>query len=270
MDTEFWTVSGPQVIEVDEARSLRVQVVGGHVDVVTHDEPGVRLEVHSVEGRPLEVSLVGGELRVGYPFTLSPWKDFLDRVVNARDRDVADISIAVPVDLPTKVGTVSAEGLLAGVHARTSVSTVSGSLVVDGTRGTLEADTVSGEVVVRDHAGDLTLNTVSGELAASGALARVQANSVSGELALDVTSAATSIDATSVSGDITVRLPDGEGVHVSAHAVSGRLVLDGEAHGGRMPGRSVDLTRGDGRSRVTASTVAGNVTLLRGAHVGAA
>jgi hypothetical protein len=270
MAEESWVVTGPQVIDVDEVRSLRVQIVGGRIDVVTHDEPGVRVEVHSVDGRPLEVSLVDGELRVGYTFTLGGWEGFLDKFLNFRDKDRADISVAVPPDLPTKVGTVSAEGLLAGLHATASVSTVSGSLVVDGTRGNLGANTVSGEVVVRGHHGDLTLNSVSGELAASGALARVHANTVSGELALDVTTGSSSIDATSVSGDVTVRLPEGEGVHVTANAVSGRLVVDGEEHGrGGLPGRIVDLTSGDGRSRVSARTVSGHVTLLRGAAAGA-
>ena len=271
MAEESWVVTGPQVIEVDEVRSLRVQIVGGRIDVVTHDEPGVRIEVHSVDGRPLEVSLTGGELRVGYSFTLGGWEGFLDKFLNFRDKDRADVSVAVPPELPTKVGTVSAEGLLAGVHATASVSTVSGSLVVDGTRGSLGANTVSGEVVVRDHHGDLTLNSVSGELAASGALSRVHANTVSGELALDVTAGASSIDATSVSGDLTVRLPEGEGVHVTANAVSGRLVVDGADHSrGNLPGHRVDLTTGDGRSRVAATTVSGHVTLLRGAPAGVA
>jgi hypothetical protein len=41
-------------------------------------------------------------------------------------------------------------------------------------------------------------------------------------------------------------------------------VVDGEDHSGTMPGRKV-LLRGDGAtSTVTASTVSGNVTLLRG------
>lgn len=271
MAEESWVVTGPQVIDVDEVRSLRVQVVGGRVDVVAHDEPGVRLEVHAVEGRPLEVSLVDGELRVGYTFTLGGWDGFLEKFRTFRDKDRVDISLAVPRDLPTKVGTVSAEGLLEGLHTTASVSTVSGSLVVDGTRGALGANTVSGEVVVRDHGGDLTLNSVSGELAASGALSRVHANTVSGELALDVTAGSSSIDVTSVSGDVTLRLPQGEGVHVTANAVSGRLVVDGEEHGGgSIPGRRVDVTTGDGRSRVSATSVSGHVTLLRGAPAGAA
>lgn len=265
MEQESWVVSGPQVIDVDEVRSLRVQLVAGRVDVVTHDEPGVRVEVHSVDGRPLEVSLSGGELRVGYRFTLDGWEGFLEKFRNFRDKDRADVSIAVPRDLPTKVGTVSAEGLVAGIRAPASVSTVSGSVVADGTRGRLQASSVSGEVVVRDHTGDLALTTVSGELAASGALASVKAESVSGELALDVTSGSTSIDATSVSGDVTVRLPEGEPVDVTASALSGRLVVDGEDHGGAMPGRKVVLRTDGAHSSVSATTVSGNVTLLRGA-----
>jgi hypothetical protein len=265
MTQESWVVSGPQVIEVDEVRSLRVQLVAGRVDVVTHDAPGARIEVHGVDGRPLEVSLIDGELRVGYQFTLAGWEGFLEKFRNFRDRDRADVSIAVPRDLPTKVGTVSAEGLVAGIQAAASVSTVSGSVVVDGTVGRLNANSVSGEIVVRDHTGELSLNTVSGELAASGALTRVQANSVSGELALDVTSGSTSIEATTVSGDVTVRVPRGEGVNVTANAVSGRLVVDGEDHGGSMPGRRVVLRTDGARSTVTASTVSGNITLLRGA-----
>ena len=267
MPEESWIVSGPQVIEVDEVRSLRVQLVAGRVDVVTHHEPGARVEVHDVDGRPLEVSLSNGELRVGYQFTLTGWEGFLEKFRNFRDKDRADVSIAVPRDLPTKVGTVSAEGLVAGIRAAASVSTVSGSVVVDGTRGRLKANSVSGEVVVRDHTGDLSLNTVSGEFAASGALTRVQANSVSGEVALDVTSGSTSIEATTVSGDVTVRLPDGEAVNVTANAVSGRLVVDGEDHSGNMPGRKVVLRTNGARSHVSASTVSGNVTLLRGAPV---
>ena len=268
MAEESWVVTGPQVIELDEVRSLRVQLVGGRVDVVAHDEPGARVEVHGVDGRPLEVSLIDGELRVGYQFTLDGWEGFLEKFRNFRDKDRADLSIAVPAGMPTKVGTVSAEGLVAGIHAAASVSTVSGSVVVDGTKGRLKANSVSGEVVVRGHAGDLSLTTVSGELAASGALTTVHANSVSGELALDVTSGSTSIEATTVSGDVTVRLLEGELVEVTATSVSGRLVVDGQDHSGAMPGRRVVLRDSGATSSVTASTVSGNVTLLRAAPAG--
>ncbi len=48
------------------------------------------------------------------------------------------------------------------------------------------------------------------------------------------------------------------------HAARPTIAVDGEDHSGTMPGRKV-LLRGDGaRSTVTANTVSGNVTLLRG------
>ena len=213
--------------------------------------------MHSVEGRPLEVSLVDGELRVGYPFTLGGWEGFLEKFRNFRDKDRADISIAVPRDLPTKVGTVSAEGLLAGMQAPASVSTVSGSLVVDGTRGTLEANTVSGEVVVRDHTGDLSLNTVSGELAASGALTRVHANTVSGELALDVTTGRRRSTPPRCPATSRCACPRARACTSRRTPCAVASSSTARTTAGSMPGRRVDLRTGDASSRVSASTVSG-------------
>ncbi len=265
MATESWVVAGPQIIEIEHVDSLRVQLVGGRVDGGAHDDPGVRLEVHSVEGRPLEIGLAGGELRVGYSFTLTGWDGFLEKFRNFRDKDRADVHIAIPRSVAVKLGTVSADGLLVGVVEDSSVSTVSGSVVTDGTRGRLSANAVSGEIVVRDHGGPLKLNSVSGEIAASGELSLVQANTVSGALSLDVTTGTSSVTATTVAGDVTVRLPAGKGVHVKAQSVSGRLVVDGEEHKGSSPGqRRVDLSTGDGACYVSASTVSGHVTVLRG------
>ncbi|AEI12839.1 DUF4097 family beta strand repeat-containing protein [Cellulomonas gilvus] len=265
MATESWVVAGPQIIEVERVDRLRVQLVGGRVDVVAHDEPVARIEVHSVDGRPLEIGLSDGELRVGYSFTLSGWDGFVERFRNFMDKDRADVHIAIPRSAAAKLGTVSADGLLVGVAEDSSVSTVSGSLVTDGTRGRLSVNTVNGEVVVRDHGGSLKANSVSGEVAASGELSLVQANTVSGALSLDVTTGTSSITASTVSGDVTVRLPAGRGVHVKAQSVSGRLVVDGEEFKGSSPGgRKVDMSTGDGACYVSANTVSGHVTVLRG------
>ncbi|WP_407341830.1 DUF4097 family beta strand repeat-containing protein [Pengzhenrongella phosphoraccumulans] len=265
MSIDTWVVTGPQIIEVDQLDALRVGLVRGRVDVVGHDEPGARIEVHSVAGRPLEVSLTGGELRVGYAFTLRGWDSFLDDVRNLRDKDTADVHIAVPRHVAVRLGTVGAEGLLAGVLDGASVSTVSGSVVTDGTRGPLVASTVSGEIAVRDHGGDLRLNSVSGELTASGALARVVATTVSGPITLDISSQSASITASSVAGDVTIRLPAGRGVDVSARSVTGRVVVDGHEHKGSTPGQAfVKLDTHDGTCAITANTVSGHLTVLRG------
>lgn len=267
MATDSWVVDGPQVIEVDDVARLRIGLVGGRADVVVHDEPVVRVEVHRVEGRPLEVTYRAGELRLGYSFTLGAWEQFLDALRHFRAGDRADVHVAVPAHVAVRLGTVSGEGLLAGVQEDSSVSTVSGSVVVDGTRGALSAKTVSGDLAVRGHAGPLSLNSVSGEVAASGDLTVVAAKTVSGDLTLDVSSDTSSVSASSVSGDVTLRLPEGKGVHVTGQSVSGRLVVDNQEYGFGGPGkRNVDATAGDGTCHVQVSTVSGNLTVLRRAE----
>lgn len=264
MATETWVVSGPQIIEIEDVESLRVQLVGGRVDVVARDEPGARIEIYRVDGRPLEIGLDSGELRVGYAFTLGGWEGFLEKFRNFRDKDQADVHIAIPRDVSAKLGTVSAEGLLAGVRVPSSVSTVTGSIVVDGTRGSLVTHAVSGEVVVRDHTGDIRMDSVSGEITASGALQRATVTSVSGAVSLDATSWAASVTASTVSGDVTVRLPGDQGVKVEARSVSGRVVVDGREHKGSSPGQvKVDIAGADGACLVSANSVSGHVTVLR-------
>lgn len=271
MATESWVVAGPQIIEVDQISSLHVQLVAGRVDVVVHDDPatvGARLEVHAVDGRPLEITLADGELRVGYSFTLGGWDGFLDKFRYFRERDSADVHIAVPRTVAVKLGIVSAEGLLAGVRNDASVSTVSGSLVTDSTAGALTANTVTGEIVVRDHVGDLRINTVSGDVTASGELARVNAITVSGAVTLDVCTGTSSITASTVSGDVTVRLPAGRRLNVEARSVSGRVVIDGHEHKGSSAGQiKAELPGGDGMCFVSSSSVTGHLTVLRGSGV---
>lgn len=271
MPTESWVLPGPQILEVDEVRALRVQLVAGRVDVVVHEDPeatGARIEVHAVRGRPLEVTLRDGELAVGYSFTLGGWESFLDKLRTFADRDSVDVHVAVPRGTRVRLGTVSADALVAGVGEDVSVSTVSGQLVTDSTRGTLHGSTVSGDVVVREHDGDLRLNTVSGAVTASGALTRVTANAVSGDLTLDVRGTHTAVAVTSVSGDVTVRLPAGSGVRVEARSAAGRTVVDGREHRGPSRGAATVVEEpGTGPSVISTTSVSGHVTVLRGAPV---
>jgi len=268
MATESWVVADPQIIEVEQVGALRVQIVAGRVDVVAHDDDstGATVEVHSVVGEPLEVSLVDGELRVGYACTLGGWENFLDKFRHFANRDSVSVHIAVPREVHAKLGTVSAEGLLAGVREDAQVSTVSGALVTDSTAGALAANTVSGEIIVRNHSGDLRLNTISGDLTAQGKLSRVSANSVSGALVLDIAATTSAVRATTVSGDVTVRLPAATGITIDSKSVGGRVVVDGHEYKSARPGKvRVDLRADSGGCFVSTQTVSGHLTVLRDA-----
>jgi Putative adhesin len=265
---------------------LRVRLVAGRVDVVGRDDAdgGATVEVGTVSGRPLEVRWDGGVLDVGHPHVA--WDSLVDRLRGAFDgEDRAEVSIAVPRDVAVLLGTVGADGLVSSVNGRVRIRTVSGTLVLDGVTGQVSARTVSGQVDVRDHDGVFSGDSVSGSLTVQGrAIARLHAKTVSGEVGVDLRRApeGTSrlprsvIDVTTVSGDVTVRVPEGTGYDVTARSVSGRCVAGSAEIGGPggpgRPGRGGmgprkgRLSEGNGAVRLVAKTVSGDVTLVRAGH----
>lgn len=269
MPTESWVVNGPQVVEVDTVVSLRVSIVAGRVDVVAHDDPSrtaTRVEVTSLNGRPVEMSLTDGELRLGYREATSSWDAFLDRVRMTRSDDTCSLHVAVPRGTKVRVATVTGEALLAGVAADCRLSSVSGALVADGTDGALVVRSVSGAITVGHHDGDLRVETVSGDVTAAGALSRVTVNTVSGDMSIDLSERASAVSLSTATGDATLRVPAGRGLRVAARTVSGHVIIDGQEHKGGGHGRStVDVTTGDGGCYVSLSGVSSDLTIVRAA-----
>ncbi|BDZ42929.1 hypothetical protein GCM10025865_22280 [Paraoerskovia sediminicola] len=247
-------------------RPPRGPVGRGRVDVVTHDEPGARVEIHTVEGRPLDVVRKGSSLRIGYP-QLS-FESLFDSFRRPSTHDVVDVSVAVPVGATVSVGVVTADGLVAGTGGSVTVSNVSGSVVTDGTEGDLTVRTVSGEVVSRGHRGSLTAKTVSGDVTASGALTSVSFSSVSGEVTLDLTEQPSSVRASTVSGGVALRLPDPQAVGYALRSTSGAVVVDGvraQRPAGRKEwsGDRVDRPAPAGAGTVVVKAVSGDVSVVR-------
>ncbi len=271
--SEKWTVSGPKVIEVggpdEPVHELRVVLVAGRIDVVAHDEDEARVEVHRVGGRDLEVVWESGSLVVRHPQVR--WDSLLEGIRSfARGEDSADLSIAVPRGTSVQVGTVSADGLVAGVHAPAMVRTVSGSLVLDGVHGTVGARTLSGEVDVRDQHGSMSGETVSGSLTVQAVeLDDLDLKTVSGSLTVDLSRPARRVALKSVSGDLTVRIPADSGFRFDAASVSGNVVAEGRRISSGPPGhRAGELREGDEGVRISAKSVSGDVTLLRASAAG--
>lgn len=266
--TEQWAVEGPRVIDVggadDPVREVRARIVAGRVDVVAHDrsDGAATLEVSSVRGRPLEVRWEGGVLDVSHP--QMRWDSLLDRLTHSSQDDEAVVSIAVPRASSVKLGTVSGDGLVSGVHAGAQVRTVSGTVVVDGVAGDLSARTVSGEVEVRDQRGPVSCQSVSGSLSVHALeMATLSGRSVSGDVSIDLLTASCELRVKTVSGDVTLRIPASSGYQVSARSVSGAVVADGRRLDGRRGQVTGELADGAPDVRLDTTTVSGDVTLLR-------
>jgi hypothetical protein len=268
MSESNWTVTGPQVIDVDDVRSLKLGMVRGRFDVVTHADSVTRVEINEVQGDPVAVSLTDGRLEVRHQLHgPQGWFKNLMGTVNHNSNNSAVISIAVPAGVEVEAGTVSGDGLVSGISGHIRLNTVSGSVMADGTTGQLHVNTVSGEVIARNHDGVLTAKSVSGEVTASGRFTNIRANTVSGDMSFDLLSFTNDFGANSVSGDLTIRLPHDVGVDIVAKSASGVVVIDDHQYS--QPGGKVETIAGpDGKLMlVRTNSVSGKTSIFHGQPV---
>lgn len=265
MAENSWTVNGPQIIEIDGVTSLKLGMVRGRFDVVTHSDSVARLEIAEVHGDPVAVTLTEGRLEVRHQLHgPQGWFKNLMGTVNHNSNNSAIISIALPTGVDVEAGTVSGDGLVSGISGHTRLNTVSGSVMADGTSGELHVNTVSGEVIARNHDGVLTAKSVSGEVTASGRFTHIRANTVSGDMSFDLLSFTSDFGANSVSGDVTIRLPHDVGVDIVAKSASGVVVIDDQQYS--QPGGKVETIAGpDGKLMlVRTNSMSGKTSIFHG------
>jgi hypothetical protein len=266
MTMEKWLVhpGESRVIDIEAVRSLKIGLVGGQLDVVAHDEPEVRIEVHSVTVKDLRIEVTGDSLEIDHPQLR--WDNFLEVFRNfGAGGPKAEISIAVPRDVALNLGVVSASALVSGIRHDTRVNTVSGDVIVDGVVGDLSVNAVSGDVHVRQLQGALSANSVSGDVAATGEVRKASIDTVSGSMLVDAHGPIHGVNLNTVSGNATVRLDDGYPANFVLRSVSGRVLVDGVKRSGSGPTNYADST-GELSSAfvdIRANSVSGDVTVLR-------
>jgi len=261
MAQEKWLIDGPKIIDIESVRTLKVSLVAGQVDIVGHDEPTAHIEVHSVSGKELKISIDGDTLEIDHPQLR--WDNFIDVFKSFRGSARADISIMVPRDIALKFGVVSATALISGLTDDASVSTVSGDIAIDGVYGDLKLNTVSGEIAARNHYGAIAAHTVSGDITATGEVMKFTSEGVSGAVFLDITGEPDEVRISTVSGDITTRLAAGVPAQYKINTVSGRLQLDDSSIAGVRGSYTGKYGTLDGRwLDFKANTVSGDISVL--------
>lgn len=264
--TEKWLIAPGEerVIDIDTATRLKVSLVGGQVDVIAHDEPGIRIEVHGVTIKDLRVESNGGQVEIDHPQL--GWDNFLEVFRNfGSGGPKAEVSIAVPRAIALNLGVVSAGALVSGIRNDARLNTVSGDIIVDTLIGDLTVNSVSGDVQVRGLTGTVTANSVSGDIAVTGAVRRAVVDTVSGSILVDAAGDVNSINLNTVAGASTIRLDESLAANYVVRSLSGRLLIDGversssgpsnySGSAGELAGRFVD---------VKANSVSGGITVLR-------
>ncbi|MCC2032945.1 DUF4097 family beta strand repeat-containing protein [Microbacterium allomyrinae] len=269
MTLEKWIIhpGETRVIDIETVRSLKVGLVGGQIDVIAHDEPGARIEVHGVTVKDLRIEVTGDAVEIDHPQLR--WDNFLEVFRNfGAGGPRAEISVAVPRSVALNLGVVSASALVAGLHDNTRLNTVSGDIIVDGLTGDLTVNAVSGDVNVRGLDGALNASSVSGDVAATGALRKASIETVSGAMLVDSTGDLNSVSLNTVSGNATVRLDEGFPANYAIRSISGRVQVDGLVRSGNGAGPTTNFVGSVGElsgsfADVRANTVSGDVTVLR-------
>lgn len=266
---QAWTIDGPKVIDIgdenERVRALRVALVGGRVDVLTHhDSPTARVEVlsASTEPSPPRITWDGSTVRISHGDPISAVQGLLARLgVGEAATWQAELSISVPAHTSVEIVTVSAPILVTGVSGDVSVATVSGDLTLSDIDASTRIKTVSGNAACAGLVGALDSNTVSGDVTVRGSrLATISSRSVSGGVLLDLTRAPSKVNATTVSGDLTMRVPRLDGYDISAKGVAGQVVVNGHQY--PINRKSLHLVEGDGALRVEVHSVSGRLEVL--------
>lgn len=261
MARQKWLVDSPRTIDVHEVRTLKVGLVAGQLDIVAHDEPGARVEVHSVDGKALKISIEGDVLEVDHPQL--NWENFIDVFRYFRGHAHAHVSILVPRKVALKLGVVSASAAISGMRNGGTISTVSGEVVINRCAGPLELNAVSGEISVRDHDGDMNVHTVGGDIAVTGEITTFTADTVAGNVTLDFSGIPDVVRVHTVSGNTSMRLAAGVPAEYRINTVTGRILLDSsEITGvvGGYTGKYGELD--DNWVEFRANTVSGDVSVM--------
>ena len=264
--TEKWLIAPGEerVIDIESASRLKVGLVGGQVDIIAHDEPGVRIEVHGVTIKDLRIESDGTQVEIDHPQL--GWDNFLEVFRNfGSGGPKAQISVAVPRGISLSLGVVSAGALVSGIENDARLSTVSGDIIVDTHTGELTINSVSGDVQVRGLTGPALANSVSGDVALTGEIRKATIDTVSGSLVVDATGAVNTIALNTVSGNSTVRLDPDLAANYVMRTLSGRLRIDGVDRGSSGPtsfsGRSGELS--GSFVDIRSNSVSGDITVLR-------
>ncbi|GIV98945.1 DUF4097 family beta strand repeat-containing protein [Roseiflexus sp.] len=188
--------------------------------------------------------------------------------------------ITAPATAEVRVTTISGDVRIKAIEGDTTVSTTSGDVRLDGIGGALTVNTVSGKVTLRygrvssarvgTASGDVDLGGINGSLAVTTISGKIKVRDiVGGPVRLQTTSGRVSADGalssnfdiTSVSGDVSVKLPSKTGYLLVLRTVSG----DVEAPGAREKDapREWRATIGDGAYALNIATTSGDIRIKK-------
>jgi hypothetical protein len=242
--TGSYNSAGTYEIEPSGLNSLKIDWVTGEIRVEPYDGDRIKITEYAQrelrDNEKLQTDASGGTLTVR----------FLPRGVNMRSMPAKKLEVFIPHSLSgglskfyadTVSGAVYADGLSASDFTADSASgaiylsnitaqtlradSISGALSLKSVlTDSMRLDTTSGSITAVDSgANTLSVDTTSGRVDISGVFDRANFDSTSGSISLTSTVVPTRLKVDTISGRVTVTVPNEGAVSVSHDAVSGRF-----------------------------------------------
>lgn len=176
------------------------------------------------------------------------------------------LQVMIPRSLASDLREVQADAVSANIRIekleaeKITCTATSGAVALTGLQaGRIETETVSGDITVSSvQAEEIEISTVSGEMDLEGAFQKISSSSTSGALKVNSSICPTSFKASSVSGGVTLFIPENNGFSLSFDKVSGAFYSDFSM--------TLDNGKGiyrDGGNLLIVDTVSGNCSIRR-------
>ncbi|MBR3704913.1 MAG: DUF4097 family beta strand repeat protein [Oscillospiraceae bacterium] len=169
----------------------------------------------------------------------------------------ADRACCPQITLRSISGDIDGEDLAGNVLADSK----SGDITLSGKFVEVKANSISGDLDVSGTANAVYCSSMSGDVNVNGAADIVHCSSMSGDVDAEIETLPRELHAESKSGDCCVRIPDGQGFHVSLRTVSGDMNTEFELVGtlGKKSTNAIYLDGGDRNFSI--SSISGDISL---------
>lgn len=227
----------------DDIENISIDWVSGDITVSVYDELYIKLEQYVstavTEDTKMSVLVTGKSLKISD--NRSKRWNFL-WFGNM-------YSTSIVVFLPQKVYN---DIFINGVSSRIEITDISASEI--------KTHTVSGKINLKNvSAPNLDMNVISGKLYAQGAFSDVDSQSVSGSVEIHSSTMLQRLRSNSVSGRVTVYIPENEGFSVRFSKVSGKLTSDFPF----MTKGAKEYIYGNGAAQFSIDVVSGNCSIYK-------
>ena len=260
-NSDKYTVGGGSVAAKD-IQSVEINWISGSVDVVPYDGDTIQFDEEGYDGvdekYAMRYLVENGKLSIRFfaPQRRRNWRSL--------QQYRKSLMVKIPRDLALndfKLNAVSGGIQLEGVRAGDlDINSVSGSINLKDINGdTIILKSVSGHIDAVDiSASTLRANTVSGRIDVTAGVESANLNTVSGSVKLYTGEDTRNINVKTISGGITLGLPENDGFTARYSSVSGGFNSEFPVE---MSGKRGVYKNGDGN--ISFETISGGMKIVR-------